>query len=86
MVKGSTITGNTASKGASAIGGHGGGLYNNTARAQLNNSTIASNTAEVQGAGIDNGFGDVVLNNVTATKTTPLAKASASPTITAEPT
>jgi hypothetical protein len=82
MVKGSTITGNTASKGASAIGG----LYNDTARAQLNNSTIASNTAEVQGAGIANGFGDVVLNNVTATKTTPLAKASASPTTTAEPT
>jgi hypothetical protein len=85
MVKGSTITGNTASKGISAIGAHG-GLYNDTARAQLNNSTIASNTAEVQGAGIANGFGDVVLNNVTATKTTPLAKASASPTTTAEPT
>ncbi|CAA9448869.1 MAG: hypothetical protein AVDCRST_MAG78-3163 [uncultured Rubrobacteraceae bacterium] len=64
-VNDSTISNNMARRGISDFGGFGGGLYNTTASARLTNSTITSNTAEVRGGGIDNEFGDVLLNNVT---------------------
>lgn len=61
----STISTNTAIEGPTDLGGSGGGLYSTTATAAFTNSTIASNTAEVRGGGINNAFGDVQLLNVT---------------------
>lgn len=64
-VSDSIIGNNTASKGINDLGGLGGGLYNTTTNAKLTNSTIAENTAEVRGGGINNEFGDILLKNVT---------------------
>ncbi|MCP4139183.1 MAG: hypothetical protein GY755_02640 [Chloroflexi bacterium] len=63
-----TFSGNTSSGGTghdSSFGHHGGGLYNGLGSSpQLTNITFSGNSAEEEGGGIFNEFGNPTLNNI----------------------